>query len=53
MHDQGYRLHTALHLGETEEADIVAREDTEILQLVLPDLAGIAALRHAQTEAAE
>lgn len=53
MHGQAYRPHTALHLDENEEAEIAAHEDTEILRLALPDLAGIAALRHVQTEAAE
>ncbi len=48
-----YRQLTALHLEEGEGADIVARDETEILCLVLPDLAGMEAPRAAHIEAAE
>lgn len=53
MHDQPYRTFTALHLDEGEHADIVARDETEILRLTLPDLAGVELPRQAQVEAAE
>ncbi len=42
-HDAPYRPFTALHIDEGEEADIVARDVTEILRLVLPNLAGMQA----------
>lgn len=51
--DVGYRRHTALHLEEAEYADVVAREETDILRLVLPDLVGVQAHRPARVEAAE
>jgi hypothetical protein len=40
-------------LGEGATADIVARDQTELLRLVLPDLAGVEAHQPAQVEAAE
>jgi hypothetical protein len=52
-HDAPYRRWTALHLEAGETADIVAGDDTEILRLVLPDLAGLQAQAPAQVEAAE
>jgi len=52
-HDAGYRRYTALHLDEGEEADIVARDDTELVRLTLPDLSGLQAQRRPQVEAAE
>jgi hypothetical protein len=52
-HDQPYGRDSALHLDAGETADIVARDATEILCLVLPDLAGLKAQRTAQVEAAE
>jgi hypothetical protein len=48
-----YRPLTAVHLDEGESAEIVARDDTELLRLVLPDLAGMPARRTVQVEAAE
>jgi len=48
-----YRQMTALHVDEGEEADIVARDETEILCLALPDLTGVQAPRAAHIEAAE
>jgi hypothetical protein len=42
VHDQPYRSFTALHLDDGEEVSFIAREPTEILCLVLPDLTGIA-----------
>ena len=48
-----YSPMTALHLEEGEVADIVARDDSEILCLTLPDLAGVQAPRAVQVEAAE
>jgi hypothetical protein len=48
-----YRQLTAFHLEEGEETDVVARDETEILCLVLPDLAGMEAPRAAHIEATE
>lgn len=48
-----YRQSTAFHLDADERADIVARDETEILRLVLPDLAGLPERRAAHVEAAE
>ena len=53
LHDQPYRQFTALHLDDCEEADVVAREETEILRLALPDLSGLRAHQPARVEAAE
>jgi hypothetical protein len=50
-HDAGYQQYTALHLDEGEEADIVARDETAIVRLTLPDLAGLEAWRPAQVDA--
>ena len=44
---------TSFYLGEDETADIVARDQTELLRLVLPDLAGVEMRLPAQVEAAE
>jgi hypothetical protein len=46
---------TALHLDAGETAEIVARDETEMLRLVLPDLTGLEAQAPARTqvEAAE
>ena len=52
-HDASYRRWTALHLDEGETAEIVARDDTEMLRLVLPDLTGLEAQAPTQVEAAE
>ena len=52
-HEGPYRPNTALYLEEGEETDIMAREETEILRLVLPDLADMQAPHIAQVEAAE
>jgi hypothetical protein len=51
--DAPFRQLTALHLEDGEHAELVARDETEILRLVLPDLAGMPARRPAQVEAAE
>ncbi len=51
-HDSPYRRLTALHLAEGETATLVARDDTELLRLVLPDLAGLS-LEPAHVRAAE
>ena len=48
-----YRQYTAFHLDDGETADMVARDETEILRLVLPDLAGLKAQQPASAEAAE
>jgi len=53
VHDAPYRQFTAWHLDDGEETDIVARDETEIVRLVLPDLAGVRAPRAAHAEAAE
>jgi hypothetical protein len=52
-HDASYRRSTAFHVGEGEEAEVVARDATQIVCLMLPDLAGLKAHRPAQVEAAE
>lgn len=52
-HDAAYKQFTALHLDDGEEADIVARDETQLLRLALPDLAGLQAPRTAHVEAAE
>ena len=52
-HDAPYRQYTALHVDDGEEADIVARDETQIVRLVLPDLSGLQAQRPVQVEAAE
>jgi hypothetical protein len=52
-HNATYRQFTALHLEDGEKADIVARDETEILRLVLPDLSTMQASRVAHVEAAE
>jgi hypothetical protein len=51
--DQPYRQFTALHLDDGETASFVAREPTEILRLVLPDLSGIEMPRTESVQAAE
>jgi len=48
-----YRQLSAFHLDEGECAEIVARDDTELVRLVLPDLAGLQVRRTAHVEAAE
>ena len=52
QHD-GYRPLTALHVEHGEHVDIVARDDTELVRLVLPDLTGIKERRAAHAVAAE
>ena len=52
-HDAPYRRLTALHLDAGETAEIVARDETEMLRLVLPDLTGLEAPAPTQVEAAE
>jgi hypothetical protein len=52
VHDAPYRQFSALHLEEGETADIVARDESLLLCLVLPDLAGLAQ-QPARVEAAE
>jgi hypothetical protein len=51
--ERPYRQLTSFYLGEGETASIVARDQTELLRLVLPDLAGVEAHQPAQVEAAE
>jgi hypothetical protein len=53
VHDAPYRQYSSLHLEEGEQAEFVAREETEILRLVLPGLAGLVARPSMQVEAAE
>jgi hypothetical protein len=51
--NESYRALTALHLESGETADFAARESTELLRLVLPNLAGLDTGRRAAAEAAE
>lgn len=51
--EQPYRQLTSFYLGEGEAAEIVASDQTELLRLVLPDLAGIEVHQPARVEAAE
>jgi len=53
VRDAAFRQLSAFHLEDGERAELVARDETEILRLALPDLAGIASRRPAQIEAAE
>jgi hypothetical protein len=48
-----YRQLSAFHVDEDEQVEIVARDNTELLRLVLPDLTGLEAMRPVQVEAAE
>ena len=48
-----YRPLTAFHLDAGESTDIVARDESDILRLVLPDLAGMRAAQTGRVEAAE
>lgn len=52
VHDGPYRPLTALHFDTSETAEMVAREESELLRLLLPDLAGLER-RPARAEAAE
>jgi hypothetical protein len=52
-HETPYRRLTAFRLDAAETTDVVARDDTEILRLVLPDLTGLEARRRQCVEAAE
>lgn len=52
-YDAPYRQYTALHVDDGEAADIVARDETQIVRLKLPDLSGLQAQRPVQVEAAE
>jgi hypothetical protein len=51
--EQHYRALTAMHLDSGEAVEFVARENTELLRLVLPDLAGVDTKYRAPAEAAE
>jgi len=53
VHDCAYRPFTAFHLDDGEAADLVARDQTELVRLELPDLTGLRAHRPAEIEAAE
>jgi hypothetical protein len=52
-HETPYRPLTTFHLEGAETIEIVARDRTEILRLVLPDLAGLEVRRTGRVEAAE
>jgi len=52
QHD-AYGPLTALRLEEGEQVDIVARDDTELVRLILPDLTGVTERRAAHAVAAE
>jgi hypothetical protein len=51
--EQPYRALTAMHLDSGETAQFVARETTELLRLVLPDLTGLDTKYPTSAEAAE
>jgi hypothetical protein len=51
--DGSYRQMSGFHVEDGEEADIVARDETVILRLMLPDLSGLQTPRLAHAEAAE
>jgi hypothetical protein len=53
VHEEPYRRLSAFHLADGEAVDMVARDETEFLRLVLPDLAGLKAYEPARVEAAE
>ncbi len=53
FHHADYRPYTAVYLDLGEEAEVVARDETEILRLVLPDLSGLMAGQPAHVVAAE
>ncbi len=53
VRNEPYRAHTALHLDDGETAEMAAHDDTEILRLILPDLADLDTHRAARVEAAE
>jgi hypothetical protein len=50
---EAYRSLTALHLEAGETAEFAARETTEVLRLVLPNLAGLDSKYRTSAEAAE
>lgn len=52
-HEAPYRKYTAFHLDEGEQAEIVARDETQLIRLVLPDLSDLQVSRAGQVEAAE
>jgi hypothetical protein len=52
-HGSPYRSLTALHLAADEAIELVARDETEILRLILPDLAGLQLHKPGHAEAAE
>jgi hypothetical protein len=51
--NERYRALTALHVESAETTEFAARETTELLRLVLPNLAGFGMERGAPAEAAE
>jgi len=51
--ERPYRALTAMHLETGETAELSAQQDTELLRLVLPDLAALDGNYHARAEAAE
>jgi hypothetical protein len=53
VEDQPFRCFTATHADVGERVSFIARDPTEILYLVLPDLTGIKSLRPQAVEAAE
>ena len=53
VQNEDYRPYTALHLDHDEQTDVAAREETEIVRLVLPDLSGLQARQPTHVIAAE
>jgi hypothetical protein len=53
VHDVPFQRLTAIHPDAGEATDMVARDETELLRLILPDLSGLAAHDPARSEAAE
>jgi len=51
--EQSYRSLTGMHLASGERTELAARENTELLRLVLPDLAGLEAGDRPRADAAE
>jgi hypothetical protein len=53
VQNEDYRPYTAIHLDHDEQTDIAAREETEIVRLVLPDLSGLQTRQPTHVIAAE
>ena len=53
VQNEDYRPYTAVHLDHGEQIDFAARDETEVVRLVLPDLLGLQARQPAHIIAAE